>query len=157
MKHAILILMNKMKEELVFPEELQIFNITSLYKKGKRNIFDNYRGIFRGTVLRNILDRLLYNDVYPVIDKNLTDANVGARKERNIRDNLFVINAITNSITNGNEDACEVQAYDNYKCFDSLWAQDCINDIFDAGCVDDRLAMLHLANQSAKIALKTLK
>ena len=109
MKHAILILMNKIKNQLVFPEELQIFNITSLYKKGKRNIFDNYRGIFQGTVLRNILDRLLYNDVYPVVDKNLTDSNVGARKERNISDNLFVINAITNSITIGNEDACEVQ------------------------------------------------
>ena len=110
-----------MKEEIVFPEELQVLNVTSIYKKGKRNKFDNYRGIFRGIVLRSILDRLLYNDVYPIIDKSLTGANVGARKGRNNRGNLFVLNAITNSVTNGNEEPCEVQVFDAYKCFDSLW------------------------------------
>ena len=81
---------------------------------------------------------MIYNDVYPVIDSNLTDANVGARKGRNIRDNLFVLNAITNSVTRGKEEACEISVYDAEKCFDSLWAQDCINDMYDAGCRDDK-------------------
>ena len=49
-------------------------------------------------VFRGILERLIYRDEYYNIDDNLSDANVGARKERNIRDNLFVMNAIMNSI-----------------------------------------------------------
>ena len=147
--------MNKIKDELVIPDSLEKCNITSIYKKGKKNVIDNYRGIFRVTVLRNILDRLIYNDIYPTIDENLTDANVGARKGRNIRDNLFVLNAITNSVTKGNEKPCELGVYDIEKAFDSLWAQECINDLYDAGCNDDKLVLMHLENQNAKVAIKT--
>ena len=155
MKEAILHIMNKIKDDLKIPEAMEKCNITSIHKKGKKNDLDNYRGVFRVTVLRNILDRLLYNDVYPVIDENLTDANVGARKDRNIRDNLFVLNAITNSVTNGSEKPCEIGIYDIAKAFESLWAQECINDLYDAGVKDDKLVLLHLENQSAQVAVKT--
>ena len=132
--------------------ESRVFTIlVNSQKKAKKNDLDNYRGVFRVTVLRNILDRLLYNDIYPIIDENLTDANVGARKERNIRDNLFVLNAITNSVTNGKEKPCEVGVYDIAKAFDSLWAQECINDLYDAGVHDDKLVLLHLENQNAQV------
>ena len=112
LKNAILVLLYKIKVQAVFPQAFEGCNINSIYKKGKRNNFYNYCGIFRQTVLRCILDRMIYNDVYPVIDSNLTDANVGARKGRNIRDNLFVLNAITNSVTRGKEEACEVGLYE---------------------------------------------
>ena len=67
--------------------------------------------------------------MYTVIDSNLTDANVGARKEQNICDNSFVLNAIINSVIKGKEEPCEIQVYDAEKCFASLWAQDFINDM----------------------------
>ena len=74
---------------------------------------------------------MIYNDEYERIDKNLTDANVGARKNRNIRDNIFVLNAIMNSIKE-NEKALDFQVYDIEKCFDSLWLQKVINCLYDA-------------------------
>ena len=46
MKDAILILMNRIKDELFYPEVLERCNITSIYKKGKTNMFDNYTGVF---------------------------------------------------------------------------------------------------------------
>ena len=98
LKLAILRLMNKIKDDQEFPEALRMCNISSIYKKGKRNNFNNYRGIFRVTVLRSILDRLAYNDIYPEVDSSLLDANVGSRKHKNVRDNLFVLYAIINSI-----------------------------------------------------------
>ena len=53
LKMAILKLMSHMKNMHVFPEALEPCNITSLYKhKGKHNNFNNYRGVFRVTVLR---------------------------------------------------------------------------------------------------------
>ena len=98
LKLAVLKLMNKIKEKQIYPKCLQLCNISSIYKqRGSRNHFSQYRGIFRVLVLRTILEKLIYNDEYQTIDDNLTDANVGARKQRNIRDNLFVVNAITNS------------------------------------------------------------
>ena len=62
LKLAILKLMNLIKERQEYPEALQLCNITSIYKhKGSRKDFNNYHGIFRVTVLRNILDKLIYN------------------------------------------------------------------------------------------------
>ena len=100
LKLAILLLVNMIKDKLELPEVFRMCNISSIFKKGKRSEFTNYRGIFRVIIFRSILDRLVYNDIYPVVDENLSDANVGSRKERNTRDNLFVLYAIMNSIKN---------------------------------------------------------
>ena len=99
LKNALLLMSNEIKNQQIFPEALSQCNITSLYKnKGSRKDFSNYRGIFRVTVLRSIIDKLIYNDEYDTIDKHLTDSNVGARRNRNIRDNIFVISAISHNI-----------------------------------------------------------
>ena len=45
--------------------------------------------------------------------------------------------------------------YDVAKCFDSLWVQECINDMFDAGIQNDKLNLLHLLNENAQVAAKT--
>ena len=98
-------------------------------------------------IFRCIWDRIIYNDEYSTIDSNLTDSNVRARKGCNIRDNIFVLNAVTNSVIKGKED---LQVLDVEKCFDSLWVQECINDIYDAGLVNDKVSLLFLKNQNAK-------
>ena len=72
----------------------------------------NYRGVFRVTVFRSILDRLVYDDSYETIYRHLTDVNVGARRERNIRDNIFVVGAVINSVITGGEDPIQIQVMD---------------------------------------------
>ena len=65
LKLAILKLMNLIKERQEYPEALQLCNITSIYKhKGSHKDLNNYRGVFRVSVIRNILDRLIYIDTY---------------------------------------------------------------------------------------------
>ena len=96
LKEAILKLMNQIKTEQKYPICLELCNITSIWKlKGSRNQFSSYRGIF--SVFRAILDRLIYDDEIENIVSNLTDSNVGVRRKRNMRDNIFVLNAIINS------------------------------------------------------------
>ena len=103
-------MMNKIKDEQCYPKCLELCNISSIWKKKKsRNDFESYRGIFRVTIFRSILDRLIYNDEIQNIDKNLTDCNVGARKHRNIRDNIFVMNAILNSYQKEHKEALDIQ------------------------------------------------
>ena len=103
---------------------------------------DSYRGFFRTPVFINILYKLLYFDLYEKIDDSLTDCNVGSRKRRNIRDNLFVINAISNQSKQKNKEAFDVCVYDVRKCFDSLWLHECFNDLWDAGLQNDKLSIL---------------
>ena len=123
--------------------------------KGNKSDFNSYRGIFRVPIFRTILDRLIYNDQYEVIDEALSDSNVGARKNRNVRDNIFVLNAITNSVINGNSEPIDIQVFDIEKCFDALWVQECINDVYETGFDNDKLPLLFSENQHAKIAVKT--
>jgi hypothetical protein len=147
--------MNRIKADQKYPEALEPCNITSLYKhKGSQKDFMNYRGVFRVTVFRSILDRLVYNDTYETIDSYLTDGNVGARKARNIRDNIFVLGAVTTSVINGNENAIQVQVLDVEKCFDKLWLQSTTNALYEAGMKNYLLNILFEDNVSAKIAIK---
>ena len=153
---AVLNCMNNIKDQQIFPKCLQDCNVTCLYKsKGSRKDLNNYRGIFRVNILRSILDRLIFNDEYDNIDQNLTDSNVGGRKGRNIRDNIFVLNAVINSIKAGKEEACDITLYDVEKCFDALWAQECINTLYECGLNNDKLGILYEETKHANIAIKT--
>ena len=105
-------------------------------------------------MFRSILDRLIYNDCYYTVDQNLTDGNVGARKERNIRDNIFVLGAVSNSVVHGQEDAIQVQVQDAVKCFDKLWLEETTNALYEAGLKSDMLNLLYLENKRANVAIK---
>ena len=155
LKLAVLKFMNRIKADQKYPEALEPCNITLLYKqKGSRKEFDNYCGVFRVTIFRSILDRLIYNDSYHTVDSNLTDHNVGARKCRNIRDNIFVLGAVVNSVVNGKEGPIQIQIGDVEKCFDKLWLENTTNALFEAGLNSDLLNLLYLENQNARIAIK---
>ena len=62
------------------------------------------------------MDKLIYNDFYETIDLNLTDCTVGAGKQRNICDNIFVMSAIIDSIKKGRKESVNFQIYDVKKC-----------------------------------------
>ena len=41
------------------------------------------------------------------------------------------------------------------KCFDTMWAQEAVNDAYDFGFQNNKLPLVHLANESAQIAVKS--
>ena len=151
---AVIKLMNMRKEKQAFPNNLKKCNVTAIHKKKSKRDLCNYRGVFRVHVLRSILDRLTYNDLYYTIDNNLSDGNTGARKHRSVRDNIFVISAITNSVINGSSPAIQVQVMDQKTCFDKLWLQSCINSLYEAGVTNEKLNLLYIENQEAQMAVK---
>ena len=80
---------------------------------------------------------------------------MGGRKNRNIWDNIFVPNAIINSVKRGNADAVDITVTDVEKCFDSLWAQECIDTLFEYGLQNDKIVLLYDETKKAMIAIKT--
>ena len=65
------------------------------------------------------------------------------------------MNAILNSVKNGSEEALDCQVYDVDKCHDSLWLHEVVNDLFDAGMINDKLSLLFLENSHAQVAVKS--
>ena len=113
------------------------------------------RGIFNVVKLRSILDRLSYNDNYEIIDQNMSCSNIGARKNRNIRDHLFVINAILNDVKNTKDRKIDIQIVDVKKCFDKMSYKETANDLFNAGVRNDHFVLMANSNKKCKVAIRT--
>ena len=159
LKIALLELLNGSKCYQLIPEFMNLSNITTLYKqKGSRLSLNSERGIFILTSLKRILDKQIYVDKYSSIDENMSDSNIGARRGRNIKNHLFMIYGIINSVVRGNEDCVDIQIYDIEKAFDGLWLEDCLNDVYDTVAPskrDDKLALLYESNKKNMVAVKT--
>ena len=83
-------------------------------------------------------------------------SNIGARKHRNIREHLFVINAIINDVKHNNENQdIDIQIYDVAKCFDKLEYVNTAIDFFNSGVQDDRFVVVANSNKTANVAIKT--
>ena len=82
-------------------------------------------------------------------------SNIGARKFRNIRDHLFVLNAVMHEVSNDKKKNIDIQIFDIKKCFDKMWASETANDIFDAGLDDDLFVLVAKSNEASKVAVKT--
>ena len=88
----------------------------------------------------------------------MSDSNIGARKNRNIRDHLYIVYAIINSVIHGNEEPVDIQIYDVEKCFDALWLEDCMLDLYEtlpAQARDDKLALIYKMNIDNYVAVNT--
>ena len=119
---------------------------------------ENDRGIFILSIFRKMVDKMTYNDKYDDIDHHMSDSNIGARRGKNIRNHLFVIYAIINSVIQGESGCIDIQIYDLIKAFDALWLDDCLNDVFDAVTEegrDDKLALLYDINKENHVAVNT--
>ena len=82
------------------------------------------------TKFRAIIDKMIYNDKYPEIDKNMSECNVGGRRKRSIRDNLFIIYAVINDALGYQKVDIDIQFYDLSRCFDSQWFEETMNDLW---------------------------
>ena len=109
---------------------MRLADISTIYKgKGPKTELINERGIFVVTILRNILMKLIYFDYYAIIDKSMSDSQVGARKNKNIRNHIWIVNGIiTDVLSSKTKKSIDIQIYDYKQCFDSLWIQECMND-----------------------------
>ena len=156
LKKSILSMMNQMKHQLDSPKFLELSNITSMYKgKGSRNSLENDRGIFILVILRMIKEKLIYSDISEIVNENMSDSQVGARPGRSIRNHLFVLRSIINSVMEKESEPVDLEIYDVKKCFDALWLEECLNDLYEAGVTDDKLAMIYESNKMNQVAIKT--
>ena len=99
--------------------------------------------------------KMVYQDKLEIVDKNMSDSNVGARKDKNIRNHLFVINGVINEVINKKEESVDILILDYKQCFDTLWLEESLNDLWEAGLNDDKLALIAEANRNVKVAIRT--
>ena len=85
----------------------------------------------------------------------MSDCQVGGRKGRSIRNHIFIVNCVINSVIQKKSKPIDIQIFDVEKAFDSLWLEQCCNDLWEAGIKDDKLALIYHGNQKNDVAVNT--
>ena len=157
LKKSLLCIFNRIKEKNQIPDFVRLADVSTIYKgKGSKSELVNERGIFVVSILRNILMKLIYMDYYSVLENSMSDSQIGARKGKNIRDHIWIVNGIITDVKSSkNKKPVDIQVFDYKQCFDALWLQECMNEFYEAGLNDDKFAVLHNSNKIVKIAVRT--
>ena len=120
LKESLLMLLNNIKATGTMPKFTNVVNISAIYK-GKCEFTDleSERGIFIVTIIRTILMKIIYADKYKVIDNSMSDSNIGARKRKNIRNHIFVVNSILHDVLSSrSKEPIDIMVLDFKQMFD---------------------------------------
>jgi hypothetical protein len=136
---------------------MQLANICAIYKgKGDMNHLESDRGIFLITILKTILMKMIYKEKYPLIDQSMSDSNIGARKKKNIRNHIFVVNSVIHDILSKKSNKqIDIMVLDYKQMFDYECLFECMNDLYEAGVNDDLFSLIYEANMVNNVAVQT--
>ena len=152
---SLLTMLNRIKEELIIPDKLKVSNVSTIYKgKGSKKRVINLRGIFKLPIIRNILDRLIYFQDQEEINRSMGPYQVGNQKGRSIRDHTLIIHAVINEARINNKQI-DILFSDIKQCFDSIWLEEAINDLYDSGVCSRNLNLLYEGNKSTDMCVET--
>ena len=152
---ALLAMLNRIKEEIIVPTPLRISNVSTIYKgKGSKRDVLNLRGIFKLPIVRNILDRLIYRQEKEVVNTSMGQFQVGNQSGRSIRDHTLIIHAVINDALINNIEL-DILFTDIKQCFDSIWLDEAINDLYDSGIHSRNLNLLYEGNRSTDMCVET--
>ena len=158
LRKSLLHLTNTIKNSGIVPKYLRKVCVSSIpqSKKGSRILLINHRGIFNVSLLRNIIMKTLYTRVYPTIDKNLSEYNIGARKGKTSLINIFILNSIINrTIKSKIPCSLNIVIADFKQMFDGLILQSGLNELYNLGVKGDELNTLYQANKEIFMSVKS--
>ena len=125
LKDSLLIMFNKIKQHGIIPNFMKKAIISPIPKKGSQFQLKNERGIFIVNSVRGFLMKLIYNSKYNVIDKNMSECNIGSRKNRSSIDHIFVINSIIHEqLKSVKNQTLQLQICDFKQMFDGMNLQE---------------------------------
>ena len=132
LKESFLIMFNRLKCESNFPKFMLYSNITTVHKKGSILDLRNSRGVSRTNSIRSIFMRMLYNIKYKSIDANMSDGQMGGRKNKGCNNNLFIINGIIyDSLKSRKSKPVLLQIYDYAQMFNATQLEQALIDLFN--------------------------
>ena len=154
---SILEMFNGIKRSLMIPDFYKQMSITSIYKNNNKpkNRISNERGIFNLSKLRCILEKMLHEDVYPKIEQSLTCSNVGGRKGKGMRDQIFIINSIINEVIHGKGQPICITSYDIIQAFDKMSFSETNNDLWDVHVNNDKFYLISELDKECHVTVKS--
>ena len=130
--------------------------ISTIPKKGTQTELKNERGIFLVNSVRGVFMRLMFNSEYEMINNNMSDSNIGGRKDKSCINLIWVINQIIqDQLQYKSNPPIIFQQYDYQQMFDSMSLSEACADLYDLGLRNNKLQVLYKANKGVAINMKT--
>ena len=86
----------------------------------------------------------------------MSDSNIGARKNKNIRNHIFVVNSIIHDVlSKKSKEPIDIMVLDYKQMFDSECLFECMNDLYETGVDDDVFSLIYEANRENQVAVQT--
>ena len=157
LKKSMLIMYNKIKETGKIPDFMRLTNISAIYKgRGEKASLESDWGIFLVSLFRTIMMTMIYLRKYDIVEENMSDSNIGARKRKNIRNHIFVVNSVIHDVlSRKSKEPVDIMVMDYKQMFDSECLFECMNDLFEAGVTDDEFDLIYEANRDNFVAVQT--
>ena len=100
--------------------------------------------------------KLIHHRTYDKVSSSMTDAQIGARKNKSVRNHLFILNSIISDVMSSkNKEPIDINIMDFKQMFDAEELPTVLNAFYEAGIKDDLFAMINEANKEVKFSVKT--
>uniref|UniRef100_A0A8D9AY99 Craniofacial development protein 2 n=1 Tax=Cacopsylla melanoneura TaxID=428564 RepID=A0A8D9AY99_9HEMI len=134
-------LLSKIWEEKKLPKDWKEALIVPIFKKGKKSICDNYRGISLLSVAGKVISRIIYNRLTPLMEKILSDTQCGFRKNKSTTDMIFSARQLVEKTMEQKSSLC-IAFVDLTKAFDSVSRRMLFKILESVKCPPTTLALL---------------
>ena len=139
-------------DQLECPKEWDAMTIKSVHKKGSKMLMTNKRGLFITNIIGKILERVLKERNKISFAEGLSPSQTGGQPGRHMIDNVFTILSIIERNNYLNKTTYLTFA-DVRKCFDRLWLDDGIKDLWMCGVNVRDAMMVRRMNENATITV----
>ena len=99
---------------------------------------------------------MIYDDEYEVMDNSISDSNIGTCKGKNVRNHIFIVNTIIHDVLSKKSNKpIDIMVLDYKQMLDSECLYECMNDVYEAGVVDEKFVLLYELNRENFLAVQT--
>ena len=100
--------------------------------------------------------KILHERTYEKFASSMTNSQIGAQKDKSVRNHLFVPNSVISDVLSSvKKPPIDLNIMDYSQMFDSEEAQICLNALYEAGVQDDLFALINESNRKNVISVKT--
>ena len=154
MNKSLQMIINQVDNQKVVPDEWERMEIMTTHKKGERMFMNNKRGLFLTNNVSKVYERVVKSRNDETFRSGLTEWQNGGITERGPIDNTFLINSIIER-NNYYKKSTYLVLTDAEKCFDKLWLDDGIFELWRCGTDIRDCMMIKNLNKKAEVIVRT--
>ena len=104
------------------------------------------------SVIRTILMKIIHEHAYETVTSNMTDAQIGARRNKSVRNHLFILNSIISDVmASKKKEPVDINIMDFKQMFDGEELQIVLNAFYESGITNDLFALANEANANVTL------